>query len=754
MYLLEIASALWFGYELVNILIGDKLDALQRFFCGTVAGFILQSWFLYLLNFYTNINPQLIGCVSSLFFISISSVLYFLTIRAKSRPKFIFYLTTTQTMTYIISGIILTSFLYSTMLYDHQYTKGACYSDIPFHTNIIMSCIMGCNSKKKFFNKSDKLMSVFFAGEPLAYSIMPDWYSSSLMLSGFTSVRYALLIPSIFVMFSLIVSFYSLTYYYSKSHFVSSLSFIILFNLGGSSWTHILEFTFSKETNSKYSKGNVLSFILSNFDFTIDLHRENDWIHMWGNDKEEYWFHPITHIILPQRGSLWSMPLCYWSILLLIIGSRFNDKKIMILAGILTGLTPQVQVHSFVALAQWSIVFCIMNFFNEFYQTFKKKSKSVIKIGFDLVVKYLQLWGVYGLVSVVIAIPQIGSFVGRIESSKNNFIQFNPIWNTPYQISKYLCRPIRLWWNGLGVFAAISIVFGWVAVTKKQLFLYIPSFVVFLIANFIRYQPWELDNTKIFYACWIPIAVPFVSTFLSKLLFCFEPLTVTVNLNKKKEKIESKESNKINMNDYELNGFIDRNAHSEKVDYHHENSQQEKVQTTKKIKKINNVSFQTILKFFLVISIFFILLLSIIASSLIHLYQWYFFPCPIYESEDYQFGLWIAENTPINSIFLSHGYPQDPVGSVAGRQLHLGYPGWISSHGLDYLPRWNKEHIILNHPEKRFLFEEEKIDYVVHFKWEKKNCQITDVADVWQLVFDTDRYKVWKLRNNISLYNN
>ena len=119
------------------------------------------------------------------------------------------------------------SFLYSTMLYDHQYTKGACYSDIPFHTNIIMSCIMGCNSKKKFFNKSDKLMSVFFAGEPLAYSIMPDWYSSSLMLSGFTSVRYALLIPSLFVMFSLIVSFYSLTYYYSKSHFVSSLSFII-----------------------------------------------------------------------------------------------------------------------------------------------------------------------------------------------------------------------------------------------------------------------------------------------------------------------------------------------------------------------------------------------------------------------------------------------------------------------------------------------------------------------------------------------
>jgi hypothetical protein len=33
----------------------------------------------------------------------------------------------------------------------------------------------------------------------------------------------------------------------------------------------------------------------------------------------------------------------------------------MVLAGTLTGLMPQVQVHSFVAVAQWSIVFCLLN---------------------------------------------------------------------------------------------------------------------------------------------------------------------------------------------------------------------------------------------------------------------------------------------------------------------------------------------------------------------------------------------------------
>ncbi|KAK8860643.1 hypothetical protein M9Y10_012308 [Tritrichomonas musculus] len=660
------------------------------------------------------------------------------------------------------------------MLYDYQYTKGACYSDIPFHTNIIMSCIMGCNSKVKLNGKKAKLMSVFFSGEPLAYSMIPDWYSASLMLSGFTSIRYALLIPSIFVTFSLITSFYSLSYFYSKSHFISSLSLFLLFNLGGSSWTHILEFTYSRFTNRKYSNENIFDFILTNFDFTIDRHREIDWIHMWGENKEEYWFHPITHIILPQRGSLWSMPLCYWAMLCLIFGSRLNDGKFMILAGILTGLTPQVQVHSFVALVQWSISYCLMTFLYEIYCFYQKKKielnnskkinrielnsfKLLSKIVYGLIIKYLKLWSIYGLISVAIALPQIGSFIGRIESSKDNFIQFNPIWNTPYQVGR-LFRPVRLWWNGLGVFGAISIVFGWVSITKRQLFLYIPSLVVFLIANFIRYQPWELDNTKVFYACWIPFASPFVATFLSRLLFPFS-LENRKNLIQKKLKNLIKSSSdekpvKINkQNDPDHEGFLDRGKHAQKVgnDDNKENEREkEKEKMTKKIfinsEVDENLTLPSFLKTFLLFFIFVILLFSTIASSLIHLYQWYFFPCPIYEREDYLFGLWVAENTPINSVFLSHGYPQDPVGSVAGRQLHLGYPGWVSSHGLDYSYRWDKEHFILQHPEKRYLFEEEKIDYVVHFKYEKKNCEITDVSDVWQLVFDSDRYKVWKLK--------
>jgi hypothetical protein len=37
---------------------------------------------------------------------------------------------------------------------------------------------------------------------------------------------------------------------------------------------------------------------------------------------------------------------------------------------------------------------------------------------------------------------------------------------------------------------------------------------VWLIGNFVRDQFWEMDNIKIFYGFWIPIAVLFVAQFL------------------------------------------------------------------------------------------------------------------------------------------------------------------------------------------------------------------------------------------------
>ncbi|KAH0787073.1 hypothetical protein GPJ56_009071 [Histomonas meleagridis] len=358
----------------------------------------------------------------------------------------------------------------ASMLRNYVSTKGAAYSDLPFHLNLISSFVYGCN------NPRDSFFSVntpFFAGEPLAYPIIPNYHAAATMVTGLTTVRYALFVPAVFICFSLIVGIYSLTFYFTKRHFCAIVSLFIFTNLGGLGWTH-------------------------KFDPKHADDPRRDWIHDWGNGQMEYWFHPIMHIIIPQRSALWSLPLCFWIILMLALAVEHHDLKMFILAGIFTGFLPQLQVHSFVAIAQYAVFLCLI--------TFPFKSRIKFKKAF------IQ-WAIYGIVANVIAFPQLIPFFGRVNKQKKSFLRINPIWNTPDK-RKFKHPAIILWWRGLGVFAAISLIFGFASLDKWQITLYIPSIVTFILTNIIRYQPWELDNTKLFYASWIPLALGVVSQYL------------------------------------------------------------------------------------------------------------------------------------------------------------------------------------------------------------------------------------------------
>ena len=71
-----------------------------------------------------------------------------------------------------------------------------------------------------------------------------------------------------------------------------------------------------------------------------------------------------------------------------------------------------------------------------------------------------------------------------------------------------------MWWNSLGAFFVMANIISPLTFRAIHFKASIPSFVVWLLANFIIYQTWELDNTKIFNAVWLPIAVASVSRLL------------------------------------------------------------------------------------------------------------------------------------------------------------------------------------------------------------------------------------------------
>jgi len=56
----------------------------------------------------------------------------------------------------------------------------------------------------------------------------------------------------------------------------------------------------------------------------------------------------------------------------------------------------------------------------------------------------------------------------------------------------------------------------------------------------------------------------------------------------------------------------------------------------------------------------------------------------MWSRSDIIFSEWIRENTPQESIFLTSTHFLNPIVTLAGRQVILGYEGWLWSHGLDW----------------------------------------------------------------------
>lgn len=56
----------------------------------------------------------------------------------------------------------------------------------------------------------------------------------------------------------------------------------------------------------------------------------------------------------------------------------------------------------------------------------------------------------------------------------------------------------------------------------------------------------------------------------------------------------------------------------------------------------------------------------------------------LWSSTDVKLGQWVRENTPGDSLFLTGSAHNHPIPSLGGRQIVMGFEGWLFSHGLSY----------------------------------------------------------------------
>lgn len=459
--LISIISSCFFGFELVAWFLAKHMDIITMIGIGNCIGIVISAWAFFIISYFIPLS-FFHGLLHSVILIMMG---VFIQIRCHFRFKITPIPIKILLFSVLIPTVFLTYFFYYGFLYKENYTKGACYGDFPFHLNLISSFAYGCNSQRK---KIFQITTPFFANEPLAYPFIPNFYSAILKSCFNTSYHTCLVLPSVFMALSLFIIFSRLVFEFSNSNFACYI-FPWLFLLSGGT--------------------GFLQWIRIGFKTPY----YTDFVNNWAKNVHEGWFQTVIHILMPQRASLQSIPIAYAIILLLIIGEQQNKvvTKIYFLIGLLVASLAQVQPHSIIAVAQWGTIYFLINF---------KFSWRWIQIE-------LSNYVVIGVVAIIFGLPQTTAYWDR---TKNNFIKFAPIW----QPSDHKTMA-EFWWPALGPFIVLATIHAPMIFNRKQFNAYFPSFCVWLIANYIWYQPWNLDNTKVFNAAWIPLAVCGVSNVLS-----------------------------------------------------------------------------------------------------------------------------------------------------------------------------------------------------------------------------------------------
>ncbi|EAX93106.1 hypothetical protein TVAG_261160 [Trichomonas vaginalis G3] len=460
LFCIPLVASWIFGTCLMNFLLHGRIISLVILAAGCSFGEIFSAWMFFIFSLW--FEPDILHCmIHSLTLVLFAAVFMYLT--PKQYRKLAFPNKPEILLAIVIPSVFVSFLEYISVAYKENNFRGAAYGDTPFHMNIISSFAFGCNKNRK---RLFQITAPFFAGEILAYPIIPNFYSS-VFITGFNAnFHQSIVYPSLIFIWAIFTLIVCTTYAFTRSVAACALSPVFFIFIGGTGFLNLFKL-----------KGKSLFY--------------TDFVHVLGNGKYGTFFHSLIHVILPQRASLFALPICWSVIYILSMMKSQLDIKAFIAIGILVSSLPQVQGHALIALFEFGVCYAVIRF------PWKDLSKAKYVILNYLVMCF------FGL---SLGLFQLKPYMGRVQKK---FMRFEPVWVESGRQFNFF----SFWWLGLGCFGVIALANGVVILSLRQFKIYFPSLFVFYLSNVIVYQPWNLDNTKVFYAAFIPLALPVVSNF-------------------------------------------------------------------------------------------------------------------------------------------------------------------------------------------------------------------------------------------------
>ena len=441
----------WFLFwQLFGLLIAARafrsLGVFERLLIGSVCGSIAAIWspvpfsFLFGFSVKAHLCAAVVGLIVSAFLLRGFSFSSRDELKKAWRKHRVFLWLLIPFMTLCV-----------VLLYSHtlQIRNGAIYTgqsgwgDMPMHLGFITSI-----AAQGVFPPEYSILP----GERLCYPFLCDSVSSSLYLLG-TPLRWAYMFPAFFAFAQVFVGFYLLARCMLRRLSSALLAFVFFFLNGG---LGMIYFT------GEYSLNQLLTGF---YKTPTNL-----------GDKGVRWVNVIADMLLPQRATLFGWAVLFAVLLLLYRAVFCGEKKLFLPAGILGGLLPMIHTHSYLALG--IIAACWLVF-------------SALRDRFSR--RWLLSWLAFGLPAVVLAFPQLLLWTFHSVEGNEQFLRFHFDW-----VNGGKENWLWFWLKNVGPLFLVSPL-AFILAEKEKRAVFFPAPFLFLLCEFIVFQPNVYDNNKLLY---------------------------------------------------------------------------------------------------------------------------------------------------------------------------------------------------------------------------------------------------------------
>ncbi len=399
------------------------------------------------------------------------------------------------------------------------------YGDMNMHLGFITSI-----ANQKVFPPEYSILP----GTKLAYPFLSDSISSSIYIWG-TSLRIAYLLPMFFALMQVFFGVYTLAknilISFGRSYRGKSvLAFVLFFFNGGLGFVYFLNKGLTSENFTRI--------------FTAFYETPTNYV-----DANVQWHNIICDMLIPQRATLFGWAMLFPILLILWQAVHKREMSYFIIAGILTGGLPLIHTHSFLALGVLCIGFVILDLVDHTSKKIKKNSEqnffkkgvpiwcrliivaavlgvltfislrqmsdtvvsseALFAIGIAIAVfilvcmvisvfryfdkRIITRWGVFLGIVLVLSLPILFTFTFT-QASGDNFVRGFFNWNNSN--TDTMDSYIIFYLKNMGVMFVLTVLVL-ICGKRRQIRTIMPAVGLWLICEFIVFQPNPYDNNKL-----------------------------------------------------------------------------------------------------------------------------------------------------------------------------------------------------------------------------------------------------------------